>query len=246
MDIQLVRELFESCGRAAALLGTDADFRSELERAARRLPPMQVGQRGQLQEWIEDYAEAEPAHRHVSHLYALYPGSAISLDRTPELAAAARKSLELRGDGGTGWAAVWRIGLWARLRDPDHAYANLEFLITKSTLPNMFDLHPPFQIDGNLGGPAVIAEMLVQSTAEEITILPALPRQWPSGSLKGVRVRGGGKVDVAWKNGRLTEFRLRSDSARRYRVRYGATSVDVRPGPRATVTLDGALQRLAR
>jgi alpha-L-fucosidase 2 len=246
MDIQLVRELFENCGRAAGLLGTDADFRSELERAGQRLPPLQIGKRGQLQEWIEDYTEAEPAHRHVSHLYSLYPGSAISLERTPELAAAARKSLELRGDGGTGWSSVWRIALWARLRDPEHAYANLKFLITTSTLPNMFDLCPPFQIDGNLGGPAVIGEMLVQSTADEITVLPALPRQWLSGSLKGVRVRGGGKVDVTWKDGRLTELRLQSARTKGYRISYGARSADVRVGPGQPVALDGLLQKPRR
>ncbi len=246
MDIQLVSELFENCGRAAGILGTDADFRLELQRAGQRLPPLQIGKRGQLQEWIEDYPEAEPAHRHVSHLYSLYPGNAISLERTPDLAAAARKSLELRGDGGTGWSAVWRVALWARLRDPEHAYANLKFLITTSTLPNMFDLCPPFQIDGNLGGPAAIAEMLVQSTADEIRLLPALPRQWPSGSLKGVRVRGGGRADIAWKDGRLTEFRLQTDRATKYRVSCGARSADVRVGPGKPIAMDGTLQKLGR
>jgi alpha-L-fucosidase 2 len=176
-------------------------------------------------------------------LYALYPGSSIDLERTPPLAAAARKTLELRGDGGTGWATVWRIGLWARLRDADRAYANLKSLITRSTLPNMFDLHPPFQIDGNLGGPAVIAEMLVQSRTDEIRILPALPRQWPSGSLTGVRVRGGGRADITWSDGRLTRLTLQSDRARTYRVSYGERSADVRVGPGAPVVVDGALQR---
>jgi alpha-L-fucosidase 2 len=246
MDLQLARELFENCGRAAGVLETDADFRTELERAGQRLPPLQVGKRGQLQEWIEDYPEAEPAHRHVSHLYSLYPGNAISLERTPELAAAARRSLELRGDGGTGWSSVWRVALWARLRDAEHAYANLKFLITTSTLPNMFDLCPPFQIDGNLGGPAVIAEMLVQSTPDQIRLLPALPRQWPSGRLAGVRVRGGDSVDITWKDGRLTECTLRSDRARAYRVVHGAQSVDVRTVPGKPVVMDGALRQAAR
>jgi alpha-L-fucosidase 2 len=246
MDIELIRELFDNCARAAAILGTDADFRAELERTGQRLPPLQVGARGQLQEWIEDYPEAEPAHRHVSHLYALYPGNSIDLERTPALAAAARKTLELRGDGGTGWATVWRIGLWARLRDADRAYANLKSLIMRSTLPNMFDLHPPFQIDGNLGGPAVIAEMLVQSRTDEIRVLPALPRQWPSGSLTGVRVRGGGRADITWKDGRLTELRLQSDRAKTYRVSYGERSAEVRVGPGAPVVVDGTLQRADR
>jgi alpha-L-fucosidase 2 len=243
MDLQLVGELFEACGRAASMLGVDAGFRDELRRAGERLPPLKVGARGQLQEWIEDYREVEPAHRHVSHLYSLYPGSAISLDATPPLAAAVQKSLELRGDGGTGWSSVWRVALWARLRNPEHAYANLKFLLTTSTLPNMFDLCPPFQIDGNLGGPAVIAEMLVQSTADEIRLLPALPRQWSSGSLTGVRVRGGGKVDLAWKDGRLTLCRLRADRARKVVVRYGERSATVSLAAGRTAALDGALGR---
>jgi alpha-L-fucosidase 2 len=242
MDIELIRELFESCRHAAEILGTDAEFRLELDRAEKRLPPLQIGKRGQLQEWIEDYAEAEPAHRHVSHLYSLYPGHDISLKTTPEFAAAAKKSLELRGDGGTGWSTVWRIALWARLQNPEHAYANLRLLITKSTLPNMFDLCPPFQIDGNLGGPAAITEMLIQSTDNEISVLPALPHQWPSGSLKGVRVRGGAKVDITWNEGRLTELRLQSDRAKKYRVSYSDRSCEVQIRPGKAVALDGALK----
>ena len=241
MDIELIRELFENCRRAAEVLGTDTEFRSELDQAQNRLPPLQIGRRGQLQEWIEDYPEAEPAHRHVSHLYSLYPGQDISLETAHDFAAAAEKSLELRGDGGTGWSTVWRVALWARLRNPERAYANLKLLITKSTLPNMFDLCPPFQIDGNLGGPAAITEMLIQSTPEEIRVLPALPQQWPSGSLKGVRVRGGGKVDVAWKDGRLTELKLQSDHASKYRVYYGDQSAEIHVGPRKPIVLDGAL-----
>jgi len=246
MDIELLRELFENCQRAAGILGTDAEFRSELDLAQRRLPPLQIGKRGQLQEWIEDYPETEPAHRHVSHLYSLYPGHDITLTTTPDLAAAARKTLELRGDGGTGWSTVWRIALWAHLQNPEHAYTNLKILITTSTLPNMFDLCPPFQIDGNLGGPAAIAEMLVQSTPDKITVLPALPHQWPSGSLRGVRVRGGGKADITWKEGRLIELRLKSDHAMKYRVSYGDETTDVQIEPGEPVVLDGALHPIGR
>ena len=155
-----------------------------------------------------EYPEIEPTHRHVSHLYSLYPGHDINLRDTPELAAATRNSLELRGDGGTGWSTVWRVALWARLQNPEHAYNNLKILVTTSTLPNMFDLCPPFQIDGNLGGPAAIAEMLVQSTSDEIRVLPALPRQWSSGSLTGVRIRGGARLDITWSVGRLTELQF--------------------------------------
>jgi alpha-L-fucosidase 2 len=244
MDIELIRELFAHCRRAAEILGTDAAFRSELSKSEERLPPLQIGKRGQLQEWIEDYPENEPAHRHVSHLYSLYPGHDISLEHTPELAAAARKSLELRGDGGTGWSSVWRTALWARLQNPEHAYANLKFLITTSTLPNMFDLCPPFQIDGNLGGPAVITEMLVQSTSDEIRVLPALPRQWPSGSLKGVRVRGGATLDITWNEGRLTEIRLSAGHAAEYRITYGELSAQAQIRPGKPVVLDHTLRRI--
>ena len=162
----------------------------------------------------------------------------------PDLATPAEKTLELRGDGGTGWSTVWRVALWARLRNPERAYANLKLLITKSTLPNMFDLCPPFQIDGNLGGPAAITEMLIQSTADEISVLPALPRQWPSGSLKGVRVRGGGKLDITWKEGQLTERRLQSDRAKKYRVSYGDRSAEVQIEPGKPVVWDGTLHRI--
>jgi alpha-L-fucosidase 2 len=244
MDIELIRELFENCRRAAEILGADAGFRSELDKAAKRLPPLQIGKRGQLQEWIEDYAETEPQHRHVSHLYSLYPGHDISLKSTPEFAAAAKKSLELRGDGGTGWSTVWRVALWARLQNPEHAYNNLKILITTSTLPNMFDLCPPFQIDGNLGGPAAITEMLIQSTPDEIIVLPALPQQWPSGNLKGVRVRGGGKVDIAWKEGRLIELKLQSDHAIKYRISYGGNSAEVQIQPGKHTVLDSSLHRI--
>jgi len=245
MDIELVRELFENSARAAEDLGVDAGFRSELRRTVERLPPLQVGARGQLQEWIEDYPEAEPAHRHVSHLYSLYPGHAIDLERTPALAAAARTSLELRGDGGTGWAAAWKVALWARLRDAEHAYDNMKFLMTKSTLPNMLDLHPPFQVDGNLGATAGMTEMLVQSTATGIRILPALPQRWAAGSLKGVRVRGGAQVDITWKGGRLTELRLRSGQAKTYTVAYGEWIATVRLERGTPVVLDGTLRKIS-
>lgn len=242
MDIELNQELFENTRAAARILQTDAEFSKRLEAAQKRLPPLQVGKQGQLQEWIKDYAETEPHHRHMSHLYSLYPGHDIDMAKTPQLAAAARKSMELRGDGSTGWSDVWRIALWARLHNADAAYTNLKLLLTQMTLPNMFDLCPPFQIDGNLGGPAAMMEMLVQSTPDEITLLPALPSQWPEGSLKGVRVRGGGKVDIYWKDGRLTKFSLRISRDARYHVIYNDQSTDISAQRNKSVTLNGALR----
>jgi alpha-L-fucosidase 2 len=241
MDIELIRELFENCRQAAEILKTDTDLRDNLTKTEKRLPPLQIGKRGQLQEWIEDYAETEPQHRHVSHLYSLYPGRDISLDAAPAFAAAAKKTLELRGDGGTGWSTVWRVALWARLQNPEHSYANLKILLTKSTLPDMFDLCPPFQIDGNLGGPAAMTEMLVQSSDDDIRILPALPQQWASGSFKGVRVRGGGKVDIEWKDGHLAMFKLEADHAMQYRVVYGNQSAQVKLQRGRPIVLDELL-----
>ena len=214
MDLQLVGELFERCRKAAAILGVDADF-AKTTRAGRLAPAATAGRRARTAAGVDRGLRRSGARPIVTSrtCYALYPGQGIDVERTPALAAAARRSLELRGDGGTGWAAAWRVALWARLGDGDRAYANLRFLLTKSTLPNMFDLHPPFQIDGNLGGTAGITELLVQSTADEIRLLPALPKRWTTGHLAGVRVRGGATVDVSWKDGQLTEARVRSDRA---------------------------------
>ncbi|HEX2584004.1 MAG TPA: glycoside hydrolase family 95 protein, partial [Steroidobacteraceae bacterium] len=245
MDIQLIDELFKNAIRAATLLNIDPALRDRLTQTMSRLPPLQVGKRGQLQEWIEDYEETEPHHRHVSHLYSLYPGNGIRLQSTPQYAAASQKTLEMREDGGTGWSTVWRVALWARLNNPEHAYNNLRILMNTSTLPNMFDLCPPFQIDGNLGGPAAIAEMLIQSGSNEITLLPALPTQWPEGELSGVRVRGGIKADITWHDGRLSKVTLRADkklsAKKQYRVVYAnrSATVDIRAGQ--SIQLDAGL-----
>jgi alpha-L-fucosidase 2 len=244
MDIELIRELFDNTRQAGELLDADANLRRRMEQARDRLPPLQVGKRGQLQEWIVDYPEAEPAHRHVSHLYSLYPGHDIALETTPEWAAAAKKTLEIRGDGGTGWSEVWRTASWARLGNAERAYANLVLLINNNTLPNLFDLCPPFQIDGNLGAPAAMMEMLVQSKPGQIRVLPALPRQWPNGYLRGVRVRGGARVDVSWKDARLVEVVLRSDSPTVYQVGYGEISAEARVDPAHPAVFDGGLRRV--
>lgn len=213
MDNQILRDLFTQCIKAAGILAIEDELTGQFASARDRLVPTQVGSKGQILEWDKEYEEAEPGHRHISHLYGLHPSCQITVDGTPELAKAARVTLEGRlshGGGHTGWSRAWIINHYAKLWDGEKAYENLLALYGHSTLPNMFDNHPPFQIDGNFGGAAGIGEMLVQSTMERVVLLPAIPAEFASGSVRGLCVRGGAEVDISWENGELTMCTVRA------------------------------------
>ena len=222
MTMSIIREVFENTLTSADALGIKDDILEEIRSALPRLLPYRIGSDGRLLEWYNEHKDAEPHHRHLSHLYGLYPARQITPEKTPELAEAAKKSLEVRGDPSTGWSLGWKINLWARLFDGDRALKLIDLQLRAipagngrtnyvnggGTYPNMFDAHPPFQIDGNFGAASGIAQMLLQSDGETVWLLPALPERWKSGSVKGLRAKGGAKVDITWENGRITNYQI--------------------------------------
>jgi Glycosyl hydrolase family 95 catalytic domain/Glycoside hydrolase family 95, C-terminal domain len=220
MDHQIIRDLFKNCEAASEILQTDAAFRQTLQAKYKQIAPNQIGKYGQLQEWMQDVDDPKNNHRHVSHLWGVFPGTDITWDRSPELMKAARQSLIFRGDGGTGWSLAWKINLWARFKDGNHTLTMINTLLTPAedlngkvhggSYTNLFDAHPPFQIDGNFGGASGIAEALLQSHMGYIELLPALPDAWTSGEVKGICARGGYVLNFSWQQGQLQQLTVKA------------------------------------
>lgn len=256
MDHQIIRSLYRACIEAAGILNVDSDFAGMLEEQAAKIAPNQVGQYGQLQEWLQDADDPENKHRHISHLWGIHPGKDINWESSPELMEAARQSLIFRGDDGTGWSLAWKINFWARLLDGDHAYELIKMqfrLVSKDntsysggggSYPNLFDAHPPFQIDGNFGAPAGIIEMLMQSHLSAIDLLPALPLALPQGHISGVCARGGFELSFNWEDGVLNEVEVLSRAGENCNLRYGEHEVSFNTEKGKRYKLDAQLNIL--
>lgn len=259
MDLEILRELFTGCKKAAEILGDAVDeaeipdvsdmrkLQKEINAALEKLPPIRIDSTGRVMEWMEEYEEAEPGHRHVSQLYGLYPSDQISMDKTPELAAAAAETLRVRlanGGGHTGWSRAWIINFYAKLWDGEKAWENICQMLAKSTYANLFDRHPLFQIDGNFGVTAAIAQMLVQSREHKIILLPALPKAWDHGEVNGLRLVGNASIALAWKDGRLLQCRVTADQAYKGEIVYGSVRRTVKLKAGETIVLDERLQEI--
>jgi alpha-L-fucosidase 2 len=260
MDHQIIKSLFRACIEASGILGKDRELADTLRLLLPRIAPYQTGRFGQLQEWLEDKDDPNNRHRHVSHLWGIHPGKEINWKETPELMEAAKTSLISRGDEGTGWSLAWKINFWARFRDGNHAWKMVQMLLrpqgepkTSATgggsagggsYPNLFDAHPPFQIDGNFGGAAGIAEMLLQSHLDAIDMLPALPDALPNGYIKGMRARGGFEVEFGWTGGKLYTLKIKSNAGMPLSVRYKDKLYSTPTRKGQVVRLDGELKRL--
>lgn len=244
MDNQIIREVLVNCQKASRILGTDAEWATSLQGILDKLPPVRVASNGTIMEWIREFEEAEPGHRHMSHLFGLHPGTQITPE-TPELFAAARKTLERRmanGGGHTGWSRAWIINFYARLLDGNESYSHLRQLLEKSTLPNLFDNHPPFQIDGNFGGTAGIAEMLLQSHNGVVQILPALPQAWPEGKVSGLKARGNFEVAIEWSDGVAGIIMVKSLSGTPLDLVYRGNKVSMETAKGASYKFDSHLK----
>lgn len=245
MDHMIIRDLLSNTIQAAQVLDKDAAFRRRLSKILERLAPVKTGSDGRIMEWTEEFEEAEPGHRHISHLFALHPGRQITMQNNPELMEAARKTLHHRlehGGGHTGWSRAWIINFFARLHDSEAAYENLLALLRKSTLPNLLDNHPPFQIDGNFGAVAGITEMLMQSHAGETELLPALPSAWKEGYINGIMARGGFEVDIEWEEGKLKQVKVLSKLGNTCQLRYKDTVISFDSEKGKSYLLNGSLK----